>query len=40
LVVSYFGIVLVFLHDLEFGGKDVLLGSAMVLGRLFLMLFI
>jgi drug/metabolite transporter (DMT)-like permease len=32
LVVSYFGIVLVFLHDLEFGGKDVLLGSAMVLG--------
>jgi drug/metabolite transporter (DMT)-like permease len=26
LIVSYFGIVLVFLHDLQFGGDDVLLG--------------
>ena len=32
LIVSYFGIVLVFLHDLQFGGDDVLLGSVMVLG--------
>ncbi|MBC3863733.1 DMT family transporter [Undibacterium jejuense] len=32
LLVSYFGIVLVFLHDLKFGGDKVLLGSAMVLG--------
>ncbi|MFZ6863757.1 DMT family transporter [Undibacterium sp. Ji67W] len=32
LVVSYFGIVLVFLHDLKFGGDNVLLGSVMVLG--------
>jgi len=32
LVVSYLGIVLVFLHDLKFGGDNVLLGSAMVLG--------
>jgi len=32
LVVSYFGIVLVFLHDLKFGGDNVLRGSVMVLG--------
>jgi drug/metabolite transporter (DMT)-like permease len=32
LVVSYLGIVLVFLHDLKFGGGNVLLGSALVLG--------
>lgn len=32
LVVSYFGIVLVFLHDLQFGGSNVLLGAALVLG--------
>ncbi len=32
LSVSYFGIVLVFLHDLKFGGDKVLLGSSMVLG--------
>ena len=32
LLVSYAGIVLVFLHDLKFGGENVLLGSAMVLG--------
>lgn len=32
LIVSYLGIVLVFLHDLKFGGADVLLGSLLVLG--------
>jgi len=32
LVLSYMGIVLVFLHDLKFGGDQVLLGSMMVLG--------
>ncbi|MFZ6693621.1 DMT family transporter [Undibacterium sp. SXout20W] len=32
LLVSYAGIILVFLHDLKFGGENVLLGSAMVLG--------
>jgi len=32
LLVSYAGIILVFLHDLKFGGDNVLLGSAMVLG--------
>lgn len=32
LFVSYAGIVLVFLHDLSFGGSRVLLGSALVLG--------
>ena len=32
LLVSYAGIVLVFLHDLKFGGDNVLLGSGMVLG--------
>ncbi|MFZ6845949.1 DMT family transporter [Undibacterium sp. RuTC16W] len=30
--VSYLGIVLVFLHDLQFGGADVMLGAALVLG--------
>ncbi|MFZ6657123.1 DMT family transporter [Undibacterium sp. TJN19] len=32
LAVSYLGIVLVFFHDLKFGGNNVLLGSALVLG--------
>jgi len=32
LIVSYAGIILVFLHDLKFGGDNVLLGSTMVLG--------
>ncbi|QJQ05709.1 DMT family transporter [Undibacterium piscinae] len=32
LSVSYLGIVLVFLHDLKFGGDQVMLGSVMVLG--------
>jgi drug/metabolite transporter (DMT)-like permease len=32
LVVSYLGIVLVFLHDLSFGGSYVLLGAVLVLG--------
>ncbi|MFZ6648045.1 DMT family transporter [Undibacterium sp. TJN25] len=32
LTVSYMGIVLVFLHDLKFGGSNVMLGSVMVLG--------
>ncbi|MBC3919370.1 DMT family transporter [Undibacterium sp. CY18W] len=32
LVVSYMGIVLVFFHDLKFGGSNVLLGSVLVLG--------
>ncbi|MEB0141096.1 MULTISPECIES: DMT family transporter [unclassified Undibacterium] len=32
LLLSYLGIILVFLHDLRFGGQDVLLGSALVLG--------
>ncbi|MFZ6759564.1 DMT family transporter [Undibacterium sp. Ji50W] len=32
LIVSYMGIVLVFFHDLKFGGSNVLLGSLLVLG--------
>lgn len=32
LAVSYLGIVLVFLHDLQFGGANVLLGASLVLG--------
>ena len=32
LLLSYLGIILVFLHDLKFGGQDVLFGSALVLG--------
>ncbi|HTD06510.1 DMT family transporter [Undibacterium sp.] len=32
LLVSYMGIILVFLHDLKFGGSNVMLGSVMVLG--------
>jgi len=32
LALSYMGIILVFLHDLKFGGDQVLLGSSMVLG--------
>ena len=32
LAVSYLGIVLVFVHDLQFGGADVLLGGLLVLG--------
>ena len=30
--VSYLGIVLVFVHDLKFGGDKVMLGSVLVLG--------
>jgi drug/metabolite transporter (DMT)-like permease len=35
LAVSYFGTVLVLLHDLNTGGGDVILGSALVLGSAF-----